>query len=105
MGFSGWLLLAVTLLALYLLGLVGYRLLLNIKALKRELDRAQSLADQVRQFEELAIEPAKPSGEADLSKALLNRRAFERQRAQRHEARQRRLVQRISEIEIDKRYQ
>lgn len=105
MGWTGWLLLGTAFLSLYALGLVGYRLYLNIKGLKAELSRSESLAHQVQQFEELEIVPAKPHGQQDLAKALLNRRSFERDRAQKREARQRRLVQRISEIEIDKRYQ
>lgn len=105
MDWTGWLLLGTALLSLYLLGLVGYRLYLNIKGLKAELARSQSLVEQLQQLEALEIVPATPHGQNDLAKALLNRRGFERDRAQKREARQRRLVQRISEIEIDKRYQ
>ena len=105
MGWTGWLLIGTAILSLYLLGLVCYRLYLNVKSLKAELSRSEALAVQLQQFEAIEIEPAKPHDQTDLAKVLLNRRSFERDRAQKREARQRRLVQRISEIEIDKRYQ
>ena len=46
MGWTGWLLIGTAILSLYLLGLVGYRLFLNVKSLKAELSRSEALAEQ-----------------------------------------------------------
>jgi hypothetical protein len=103
MNWTGWVLLGVTLASLYLLGLAGYRLFLNGKALKQHIDKAQSLIAEAQDYEELAVLPATPSSSEDLSNLLGKRRAYLRAKEERASQRQRRLVQRISDIEIDKR--
>jgi hypothetical protein len=103
MNWTGWVLLGVTLLSLYLLGLTGYRLFLNAKALKQHIDKAKGLVVEAQNFEELEVSAAKPSSSEDLDELLVERRALLRAKEDRASARQRRLVQRISEIEIDKR--
>ena len=83
--------------------MVGYRLFLSTKGLKQEIDQAKSLVDQAKAFDELAVTSASPSSAEDLSKLLVRRRAFVRQRQKKAEERQHRLVERIRDIEIDKR--
>ena len=103
MAWTSWVLIAASLLGLYALGLVLYRLYLNGMGLKREVDQARSLVAQAQAFEELEVTPAAPSKSQDLSKLLVRRRAFVRQREKKAEERQHRLVERIRDIEIDKR--
>lgn len=103
MGWTIWLVLGVATLGLYLLGLVGYRGYLNAKSLLGEIHRAKSLISEAQAFEPLPIQPAKPAGEKDLAKVLRDRRTLERKKREAKAARAHRLVQRIREIEIDKR--
>lgn len=103
MDWTFWLLLAASLAGLYALGLVGYRLFLSGKGLKQQIDQARSLVDQAKAFDELEVTSASPSSAQDLSKLLVRRRAFVRQRRKKAEERQHRLVERIRDIEIDKR--
>lgn len=103
MGWTMWLLLGVSLAGLYVLGLIGYRIYLNVSGLKTEVLKAQSLVAEAQNFEPLEITRAKANDSDDLAQVLLNRRRIQREKQERREARQHRLVQRISEIEIDKR--
>ena len=90
-------------LALYATGLAGYRLLLSVKNLRAEVSRSDSLVKQLRDYPRPEVIPAHPHGTDDLVTTIAHRRAFIRARRRRAEERQRRLVQRIREIEIDKR--
>lgn len=102
MGWTLWLVLGTSLLGLYLLGLVAYRVYLNTQSLKQNILKARGLIAEAQQFEELAVEPAIPSSSQELSEVLQTRKRLLRRKLERQEARQRRLVERISEIEIDK---
>ena len=88
---------------LYALGLSGYRILLAVKALKTELAKAKGLLADIASAEHNDPTPATPIGQSDLVRVIGERQALKRARARKAEARQRRLVQRIREIEIDKR--
>ena len=103
MNWTGWLILAVTLVSLYLLGLVLYRLYLNARTLKLEVEKSQLLIAQAQEFEELEITPAKPSSQDQLATLQVKRRKFVRSREKKAEDRQRRLIERVRDIEIDKR--
>lgn len=103
MNWTGWLLLAIALLGLYAIGLIGYRLLLATKKLRAEVVRAESLIDQLQQVEYQTVEPARPISGAGFEQALVNRELLKRARAKKAEARKRRLIERISSIEVDKR--
>jgi hypothetical protein len=103
MDWTGWLFLAVSLAGLYALGLVLYRLFLSVKSLAREISQTKNLVAELMSYEPLEYTPAKPSSRKDLAEVLMARRNFEKSREAKAEARQRRLVQRISRIEIDKR--
>ena len=103
MAWTSWLLLAVSLAGIYALGLIGYRLLVSAKRLKHELARAESLVDELKQVELEAIERSKPSSGDDFEQLLVNRELLKRARRLRAEQRKRRLIERISSIEVDKR--
>ena len=103
MAWTSWLLLAVALAGTYALGLIGYRLLVSAKELKHELARAESLVDELKQVELEAIERSKPSSGDDFEQLLVNRELLKRARRLRAEQRKRRLIERISSIEVDKR--
>lgn len=103
MAWTSWLLLAVSLAGIYALGLIGYRLLVSAKELKHELARAESLVDELKQVELEAIERSKPSSGDDFEQLLVNRELLKRARRLRAEQRKRRLIERISSIEVDKR--
>jgi len=88
---------------LYALGLSGYRIYLAVRALKREVEKAKSLLSDIATAEHNDPTPASPTDRSDLIRVIGERQALKRARARKAEARQRRLVQRIREIEIDKR--
>ncbi|MEK9578604.1 MAG: hypothetical protein VW008_04560 [Aquiluna sp.] len=103
MAWTSWLVLAVALAGIYALGLIGYRLLVSAKELKHELARAESLVDELKQVEQEAIERSKPSSGDDFEQLLVNRELLKKARRLRAEQRKRRLIERISSIEVDKR--
>ena len=88
---------------LYALGLSGYRIFIAIRALQAQLARAKGLIADVAAAEHNDPTPAVPTNRSDLVRVITERQALKRARARKAEARQRRLVQRIREIEIDKR--
>ena len=88
---------------LYALGLSGYRIFLAIRALKVQLDRAKGLITDIAAAEHNDPTRTVPTNRSDLVRVITQRQALKRARARKAEARQRRLVQRIREIEIDKR--
>lgn len=90
-------------LALYATGLAGYRLLLSVKNLRAEVSRSESLVKQLRDYPRQEVIPAHPHETDDLVTTIAHRRAVIRARRHRAEERQRRLVQRIRDIEVDKR--
>jgi len=103
MAWTSWLLLLVALACLYALALIGYRLLVSTRKLKTEVTRAEGLIDQLQQIEYEQIQRSKPSSGAEFEQLLVNRELLKRSRRQRAEQRKRRLIERISSIEVDKR--
>jgi biopolymer transport protein ExbB/TolQ len=103
MGWTLWLVLGVSLVSLYVLALIAYRVFLSGKALQMQIRESGSLIAQAQDFEELELTPATPSAQEDLSRLMMARRAFLRAKEQRAKDNQRRLVARIRDIEIDKR--
>jgi hypothetical protein len=103
MGWTGWLVLAVSLGGLYGLGLVLYRLFLSAKSLLRAITHSRALVAEAMAYEPMDYQPAKPTTAEDLKEVLVARRSFERVQEAKAQARQRRLLKRISHIEIDKR--
>ena len=88
---------------LYALGLSAYRIFLAVKAVKKELERAKGFIADIAGTETKDPAPASPITHDDLIRVVGERQALKRARARKAEDRQRRLVQRIRDIEIDKR--
>ena len=103
MNWTGWLLLAISLIGLYAIGLIGYRIMLATKKLRTEVARAEGLIDELQNVEYQTAELAKPTSGDDFEQALVNREQLKRSRAKKAEERKRRLIERISSIEVDKR--
>lgn len=99
MEFLIWVLIAI---GIYLFIAAGFRALISIRALKTELDGVQV---KLNGFEVPDVEftSAQPSTAEDLPKLLRVRRSRARAKEQALEERRRRLLQRISSINIDKR--
>lgn len=103
MGWTVLTYLAICLAGLYVLGLVLYRLFLSLKSLARAISQTQALLSELLAYEPVAYTPAEPTSRAELAEALLARRRFEKGREAKAQARQRRLLKRIGNIEMDKR--
>lgn len=99
----GLMLLLVALAAIYALGLVAYRLLLSAKRLSTEIKKAKELIEKLNNFEIKIPSKAEVSQGADLLSLLGERRKIGQAKEQRVKSRRRRLMQRIKDIEIDKR--
>ena len=92
MGYMGWILIAVSVAGLYVLGLIGYRLALSARSLQKEAARSQDLVNQVKNFDELSFSESKPSTGSDLGKLLVARRKLIAAKEKRAEERRRRLI-------------
>ena len=99
----GLMLLLVAIASIYALGLVGYRLLLSARRLNTELTKSKELIEDLNNFEKTMPTGAEASNGADLLSLLGQRRRIRQAKEQRVKARRRRLLQRINNIEIDKR--
>lgn len=88
--------------ALYILTLAGYRLWLAFKALGSQVNE---ITGKLSGFgpDEFELKPASPVFAEDLPRLLTERRAMEKRKAREREERKRRLVARISSINIDRR--
>ncbi|MDG2497187.1 MAG: hypothetical protein P8M68_03280 [Aquiluna sp.] len=103
MSIEGWVLLATSLAGLYILGLIFYRVALAGKRLAKEVSKAKGLTDDFKSAEALDAEKLTPSTASELPELFRARRKRQRQKDEQAKARRRRLIKRISEIEIDKR--
>ena len=99
-----WLLLLSFFSGIYLLFLTGYRLFQSGKKLSEATSRTGGLLTELANYERVEPLAAKAAGPADLDQNLEARRKLVRQRVRRREERQRRLVNRIREIDVDKRW-
>ena len=99
-----WLLLLSFLAGVYVLFLAGYRLFQSGKNLSQVALKTSELLTELASYEKVEPKPAEAVGSADLQRTLQARRKLVRQRARRREDRQRRLVNRIREIDVDKRW-
>lgn len=88
--------------ALYILALAGYRLWLALKTLGSQVNE---ITGKLSGFgpDEFELKPASPVFAEDLPRLLTERRAMEKRKAREREERKRRLVARISSINIDRR--
>lgn len=103
MSIEAWVLLATSLVGLYLLGLIFYRVALAAKRLNNEVSKAKSLIEDLNSAETLETQKLSPSSASELPDLYRARRKRQRQKEEQVKARRRRLIKRISEIEIDKR--
>ncbi len=99
-----WLILLTFLFGLYLLFLAGYRLLQSGKNFAQAARRTNELLAELNSYERVEPQPARAVSSADFQQTLVARRRLVRQRVRRQEDRQRRLVARIREIDVDKRW-
>lgn len=103
MSWAGWVVLASLLAAIYALTLNLYRLGLSIRSLIAQAKHTSKLVEELLNYEPLQFTEARPSSAADLTNALRARKTFENDREAKRLARQRRLLRRIGNIELDKR--
>lgn len=99
----GLLLLLVALASLYVLGLLGYRLLLSARRLSTEIIKSKALIEDLNNFDMTIPNKAEVNSGADLLSLLGERRRIGQAKEQRAKSTRRRLLQRIKDIEIDKR--
>jgi hypothetical protein len=99
----GLMLLLVALASLYALGLLGYRLLLSARRLNTELTKSKELIQDLNSFEMLTPSKAQVTSGSDLLSLFGERRKIGQAKEQRVKSKRRRMVQRIKDIEIDKR--
>jgi biopolymer transport protein ExbB/TolQ len=99
----GWMLLFVSLAAIYALWLVGYRLLLSAKKLNKEIAKSKDLIAELNSAETAMPDRAEANTGADLLSLLGQRRRNGLAKEQRAKYRRRRLINRIKEIDIEKR--
>lgn len=99
-----WLILLTFLFGLYLLFLTGYRLLQSGKKFAQAARKTSELVEELSRYELVEPQPARAVTSADYQQTLEARRRLVRQRTRRQEDRQRRLVARIREIDVDKRW-
>jgi hypothetical protein len=99
----GLLLLLVALASLYVLGLLGYRLLLSARRLSTEIIKSKALIEDLNNFDMTIPSKAEVNSGADLLSLLGERRRIGQAKEQRAKSTRRRLLQRIKDIEIDKR--
>ncbi|MGB4706789.1 MAG: hypothetical protein WBH43_06245 [Aquiluna sp.] len=103
MGIEGWLLLITTFIGLYVLGLIAYRVVLAGKRLNKEIIKTNTLIADFQSAEEFIAEKQQPNSASELPRLYRARRKMQRDKDEQAKARRRRLIKRISEIEIDKR--
>ncbi|MFM2023284.1 MAG: hypothetical protein RIR89_676 [Actinomycetota bacterium] len=99
-----WLILLASLVGLYFFGLAIYRLFLSGKALGIELKRSGELLAELNSFERVEPESAKATTGDDFSRVLAARKVLVRAKIRRREDERRRLINRIREIDVDKRW-
>ena len=99
-----WLILLTFLFGLYLLFLTSYRLLQSGKKFAEAARKTNELFLELNSYELVEPQPARAVTSADYQQTVEARRRLVRQRTRRQEDRQRRLVARIREIDVDKRW-
>jgi hypothetical protein len=99
----GLMFLLVVIASVYALGLIGYRLLLSEKRLNTQQTKTKELIEDLNSFDMTIPSKAEANSGAELLSLLGQRRRIRQAKEQRVKSRRRRLVQRINDIEIDKR--
>jgi PIN domain nuclease of toxin-antitoxin system len=99
----GWILLSVVVTGLYVLAMTIYRLSLDARKLLAEANKLSELLASLQNAAEVEIIPATPSSAADYVQLVTKRAALKRKRLLVAQARERRLIERIGSIDVDKR--
>ncbi len=99
-----WLILLASLVGFYFFCLASYRLFLSGKALGTELKKSGELLAELNSFERVEPKSAKAVTGEDFSQVLAARKALVRAKIRRREDERRRLINRIREIDVDKRW-
>lgn len=89
--------------SLYWFALVGYRLYLSLRGLKIAGVPLKSTLDQLSEPIERDFAPAKNHTTEDLSQVLAKRKQLKRAKQDAAETRRRRLIERLNEMNLDKR--
>lgn len=100
---TGWIVLALVLAGLYVLVMQVYRLNLAAKRLSAKATTLKGLLAALQNVTEAQITPATPSTGSEYPQLISKRAALKRNRLLASEARERRLIQRIATIDVDKR--
>lgn len=103
MEWQNWVLLAIGLAAIYFLALVGYRIFLATKKLSSEIARIEHMISELNSVETPPIPVVRPNTGDQYLELLANRELLKSARRKQAEARKRKLIERISSIEVDKR--
>lgn len=103
MSIIGWIVLVVVISGLYVLGLAVFRLSLDAKNLLVEAGKLRGLLATLKNAAEVEIIPATPSLSSDYVQLVTKRAWLKRKRLLASQARERRLIQRIRSIDLDKR--
>jgi hypothetical protein len=99
-----WVWVPVIVASIYFLGLVIYKLFLSGKALQSEILKAQAQVESTLSGVTAEITPAMAASEAELVELVKARRQLLQGIEAQKQKRQRRLVARLRDIEIDKRF-
>lgn len=100
----GWLPLIALLIGLYFFFLMAYRLWVAGKALFAAAGRTASLLAELQRYDRSVPEGKQAVTAAGLDQVILERKKLVNRRRKERAERQRRLVNRVREIEIDKRW-
>lgn len=103
MSWSWWLGAAAIAGSLYWLGLVGYRLLLSLRSLKAAGLPLQANLEQLGDPIEREFTAAKNHTAEDLSEVLAKRKQLNNAKRVASEDRRRRLIERLNQMNLDKR--
>ena len=105
MSWVFWLNLAVSLAGIYAIGLIVYRLSLSLKSIKIDSEKLKIAIDSLKNIETTEIESAETSSVEDLPLLISKRRKILKAKEQRAKARERRLIEHLGSIKIEKRKQ
>jgi hypothetical protein len=100
----GWLPLIALLIGLYFFFLMAYRLWVAGKALFSAAGRTASLMAELQRYDRSVPEGKQAVTSSELDRVILERKKLVNRRRKEQAERQRRLVNRVREIEIDKRW-
>ncbi|MCF8528367.1 MAG: hypothetical protein K9G13_00420 [Aquiluna sp.] len=100
-----WLNLAFTLAGIYAIGLIFYRLSLSLRSIKIDSDKLKLAIESLKDIETPDIKSAQTSSVEDLPSLISKRANILKAKEQRAKARERRLIEHLGSIKIEKRQQ